>query len=43
VIFVSVLPLAWEIWKRVRKSTPPASPAAHEADAVKAPASDGPR
>lgn len=43
VIFVSVLPLAWEIWKRVRKSAPAASPTAHEADAVKAPAPDGPR
>jgi membrane-associated protein len=43
VIFVSVLPLAWEIWKRVRKSAPAASPTAHEADAVKAPAPEGPR
>jgi membrane-associated protein len=44
VIFVSVLPLAWEVWKRVRKS-PPAihHPVAPEADAVKAPAPDGPR
>lgn len=39
VIFVSVLPLAWEIWKRVRKNPRPSPHAvAHEADAAKAPA-----